>query len=449
MNKTWKGLGAALMIYAFVGVLYAVGIVNPFINETALAYSKRYVIDLQNANVNTIAAVATYSSATLSNATLTTGQTAAGYFNVDDNTVLSTRAATNAITVASVSGAVGDSIVITQLNKPGAYVFLAGRDWNYKATTALTAASIKLALDKVPFIATNRVGNILYSTATTPGSGGNAILVQTNNVATLTISSPTFLGGRDVTVVSVNGYPFKAGVNFAVGATSGDTATNLATAINTKAILTAQIVAAKIETAKITVTSRRVGTVSNFILTTSNSSGISKSAATMTGGTNGSWTLNSKNITAASHGLTLAYPVLYRLGSGSPAIGGLTGETTYYAIPVDANTINLASTANNAIAGTGITLTSTSTLAAAKTYSLLPLAFTAAPATGGKWQVSANNSDWTDVSATTVSWISGGGAGSTSWNLGQISYRYLGFNVVGPTTGGLALRVDVNGTNTP
>jgi hypothetical protein len=446
MKKTIVALMAAV---GLVAVAYAVGITNPVVNESALAYSKRYVIDLQNAAVNTVTATAVYSSATLSNISLTTGQTAAGYFTVADNTVLTTATATNSIVVASTSGAVGDSLVITQLTKPGALILTAGRDWNYGINVTSTAISIKAALDKVSKdFTTGRSGATLTLTATTPGANANAIRVTTNNTDTLTVGAATFTGGRNATVVTVNGYPFKAGVNFAVGAADSNTATNLANAINARATVSAQVVAAKVDTAKVTVDSLKVGTVSNFSLATSNSSGISKSGVAMTGGTNASWALGSKNITAAAHGLTLAYPVLYRLGAGAAAISGLTGETTYYAIPVDANTTQLADSSAHAIAGTGIVLASSSTLASAKSYSLLPLAFTAAATTGGKWQVSNDNSSWSDVSASTVSWIAGGGAGSTNWNLGLIQYRYLGFNVVGPATGGLTLNVTAFGTYT-
>jgi hypothetical protein len=447
MTKNLKVFGAALLAAVLAGVVYAVGITNPVVNEPSLAYSKRYTIDLQNAAVNTVTATAVYSSATLSNGSFTTGQVSTGSFLVADNTVLAAAKATNAITVASVAGAVGDSIVVTQLNKPGAFVFLAGRDWNYKATTALTAASIKLALDKVPFIVSNRVGNILYSTATTNGTAANSILVQTNNATTLTISSPTFLGGRNASTIWVNGYPFTAGVNYTVGATPVLTAVAIKNAINAKATLSAQITA-DVDSGSVTLVSDKVGTVYNFSLATSNSDAISVLHPTMIGATNGSWTLNSKNITIASHGFSLAYPVLYRLGAGAAVISGLTGETTYYAIPVDANTLKLADSSVHAIAGTAITLASTSTLTAAKSYSLLPLAFTAAATTGGKWQVSNDASSWTDVSASSVSWIGGGGAGTTNWSLGLVPYRYLSFNVVGPATGGLNLNVTAFGTYT-
>ncbi len=428
-------------------IAFAVGILNPVANDPALAYSKRYTINLQNAGVNTVTATAVYSSATLASQSFTTGQVSTGSFLVVDNTILASAKATNAITVTSTSGANGDSIVITQLQKPGAYVFLAGRDWKYGATTALTAASIKLALDKVPFISTSRSGAILYSTATTLGTAANSIIVQTNASDTLTVSSPTFLGGRNASTIWVNGYSFTAGTNYTVGASAALTATAIAAAINAKSTLKDQI-DADTATSSVTLVSVKAGSLWNSTLATSNSSAISVLHPTMVGGATPSWTLSSRNISIASHAFTLALPVLYSTGTGAAAISGLTNQTTYYVIPVDANTVKLATSAAQALLLNGVVLASTSTLTAAKTYTLAPLAFTAAATTGGKWQVSNDASSWSDVSASSVSWVGGGGAGTTNWSLGLIPYKYLSFNVVGPATGGLNLNVTAFGTYT-
>lgn len=444
MNNFFKGLAALLTVAVVAGMVYAVGFNGTVINAPGLTYSNRYVFDLVNLDVNTISATAVYSSGTYATGTFGTGSTSAGSMLVVSNSALAAASATTSLTVTSTSGALGDSIVIPALTKPGAIVLTAGRDWNYGATVALTAASINTALNQVTWLSHNVVGAVIYSTAPA-GTRYNGISVTTNNSGTITISSPTLVGGVDPITVYVNGTALKAGRDFTVGASAALTATAIKNAINANSRLAAYLTA-DTATSSVTLVSDKVGTVSNFALGTSNTAGITVSGVAMTGGTAGSWTLSSKNITIASHALPLGLPVLYRLGSGSPAIGGLTGETTYYAIPVDANTIQLASSQDNAVLGTGITLTSTSTLAAAKSYTLIPLAFASGASTGAKWQVSNNSTDWTDVSATTVSWISGGGAGSTSWDLGRINYRYLGFNIVKPTTG--AVNWTVTGTGT-
>lgn len=443
MKKTIVALMAAVGLAAIV---HAVGFSNPVINTSpGLAYSKRYVIDLNAAAVNTVSATAVYSSGTYSNGSFSTGQVSTGSFLVSNNTVLTTATATNSIVVASTSGSIGDSLVITQLTKPGALVLTAGRDWNYKATVDLTAASIKTALDKVSKdFTTGRSAATLTLTATTPGANANAIRVGTNNTDTLTVGAATFTGGRNATVVTINGYQFKAGVNFAVGAAASDTATNLKNAINARSGLLSQV-AAGTATSSVTVQSLHPGTVYNFGTTSSNGTGIQPLHATMVGGADAAWALGSKNITVATHGFALALPVLYRLGAGAAAISGLTGETTYYAIPVDANTLQLASSANNAVAGTGIVLASSSTLTASKSYSLLPLAWTTGSA-GFAWQVSNDNSNWSNVDITSITWS---GNGSQAWDFGQINQRYLGLNVTKPTAGAINLSVTATGTYTP
>jgi hypothetical protein len=63
-------------------------------------------------------------------------------------------------------------------------------------------------------------------------------------------------------------------------------------------------------------------------------------------------------ITIPNHGFSLAELVEYDTG-GNTEIGGLTTATPYYVIPVDGNTLKLATTSNNATNGIAIDLTRT------------------------------------------------------------------------------------------
>jgi hypothetical protein len=65
-----------------------------------------------------------------------------------------------------------------------------------------------------------------------------------------------------------------------------------------------------------------------------------------------------ETITYTGHGLTTGDRIKYFDG-GSTAITGLTDETIYYAIAVDADTFKVATTAENATAGTAVNLTGT------------------------------------------------------------------------------------------
>lgn len=76
---------------------------------------------------------------------------------------------------------------------------------------------------------------------------------------------------------------------------------------------------------------------------------------------------NPGKLTYTKHNLNTAQAIVY---TSSGPIGGLTSGTTYYVIVVDANTIELASSVANALAGTGIQFTNQGTANWILTYNL-------------------------------------------------------------------------------
>ncbi len=439
MKKTMAGVVAALGVFA--ALAHALGLSGLIVNQPGLAYSTRYVFDLNAADVNTVSATAVFSSAAYTSATFGTGQVSTGSITIASNALLSTAAATDQITVTSTAGAWGDSIVIKKRELPGAYVFLQGRDWSYGATPTAAAASIAAALNTIPWLSANSVGAVVYATAPT-GAFYNGITVTTNKSANLTIAAGTFTGGQDAPTVYVQGYGFQAGRDYAVGAAASNSATNLAAAINAKSGLSSWITASP-SGAVVSLQSNLAGALYNFPLSTTNSSAVSVLHPSLIGGATPAWALGGKTIALPAHGFNLATQVLYSKNSAL-AVGGLTDQTTYYVIPVDANDIQLASSANNAVAGTAITLTSSSTLTTALTSTLAPLAWSAGSA-GFDWETSNDNSTWTAIATSSVTY-SNGGAGNMAWTFSQLSPRYLSLNVVGPTSGGMTLKVTANGT---
>ncbi len=270
------------------------------------------------------------------------------------------------------------------------------------------------------------------------------MLVSTNNTDTLTVAHANYTGGRDATVITVNGYAFKAGVGYTVGATAALTATAIKNAINAKAGLSSQITAG-LATSSVTLQSKAAGTVWNSPLATSNSAAISVLHPFMVGGTTPAWTLGSRNITLLAHGQTLALPVLLSAVDTTKIPSGLTNQTTYYAIPIDANTVQVATSAAQALLLNGVVLASSWTVTSAYTYTLTPITWVTGAA-GMAWQVSNDNSNWSNVNIASITWS---GNGSQSWDFGQINQRYLGLNVTKPTWGGMALRVTAQGSYTP
>jgi len=71
--------------------------------------------------------------------------------------------------------------------------------------------------------------------------------------------------------------------------------------------------------------------------------------------------ISANTITITNHGVIVGTPVKYGSGwstsQGAQSVGGLSSGTVYYVIPVNDNTIKLAATLSDALAGTAINLT--------------------------------------------------------------------------------------------
>lgn len=440
---------AAFAAAVALGARVAQAFLGGVVVNSSYAVSQVVPIPL-GSGVTNLGVVVNYSSPAFSAATFTTGQVSTGSITIADNSLVSTAAATTSIVVTSTSGALGDYVAMSCPIGGGSVVVKVNRDWRYGATTSTAATNLAAALTAhgsclagVQFVAT---ANVVYATAPV-GALWNNITVSANDPKhTLSVSSPTFLGGRSYPIVSVNGYQFQANTNFTVGATSATTATNLAAAINANAGLSPFLTATAGTGASVgivTLQSTATGTLYDFPLATSNSAAVSVFGPALYGGTNESWALNSKVIKAPSHGFVTGLPVLYSTGSGSPAISGLTDQTTYYVGVVDANDISLATSNARAAAGLFVTLASSSTLTDAKTYSLAPLDFSAGSA-GFSWDVSNSaTGPWTALAG--VSSVTYTSPGTSVWSFGALPYRYLGMNVTAPSQGAMTLNVSAQG----
>ena len=160
----------------------------------------------------------------------------------------------------------------------------------------------------------------------------------------------------------------------------------------------------------------------------------------MTGGINSAVAKYSAVIALPAHGFTLALPVGYTAAGAS--IGGLTTNTTYYVIPVSADSIALALTSTGAISGSSVTVTSVTNQATAHAPTLQAVVPSGTPSF--KWQMSNNDTDYVDVniSSITVSAYTYPYA-TTAFEFNGFdgfNYRYLRLNVIAPTAGGLKLQ---------
>lgn len=447
LGKFWKSWTAgSLSLLALVllsAVVWAVGLSGYLINEPALAIDANYTVNLKAAGVNTVSAQAVFSSATLSSDSFQDGQVSTGNVTIANAAAVSSAAASNSVTIVSTNGIQGQALAF-----PG-FVLREGINWKKKDTSSGTAASLAAALAVIPNMSISRVSNVIYTTAPAGSYYNSAWQFSSSSPTVLSVAHQYFTGGLNNAVLTINGVPLRQGKDWQVGATSATAATSIVAAIAASARLNPYIAATANSptNGRIALQAKATGSSYNFAISASTNA-ITTLHPTMIGGADSAYVLNQPTITISGHNLTLGLAVLYSSGGATVSIGGLTNQTTYYAIPVTANSFSLASSKANAILGTAIPLTSSATPTAAHTFTIAPLAFTTGVTTGLKWQVSNDGSTYSDMAVSSVSWVSGGGAGSTSWDLGRINYQYLRAKVVGPTTGGLNLQVTVLGSNT-
>lgn len=407
------------------------------VNTTALAYSTTYPVNLQTNGIGAMSAQAIYSVASVSPITFIDGATSTGSVTITNFAALKKASATNHITVTSTSNLTSASIVL-----PG-YVFINGIDWATQPTATGTAISLGAALATVPYLAVHVAGNVVYATATAGAYYNSTALVSSSG--NLVVSSPFFTGGQDDAVLKINGVALKQGLNFTAATSNAATATSLASAINASSSLNTRIRAQAIG-AVVTSTSTLNGAVYNYLLQTSTPAALTLFGSHLVNGTDAAFTLGSRTITTTGGStLTLALPVLY---SGTPAIGGLVTGSTYYAVPVTGNSFMLSKYSTSAVAGTDlvlITSTNTQTYTSMHTYTVAPLATTGN--SSFKWQVSNDNTNWSDLAVSSVTLPSSGSPTITTWSFGYIGTQLLRLNVVAAPTGGLNLNVILIGTN--
>jgi len=143
-----------------------------------------------------------------------------------------------------------------------------------------------------------------------------------------------------------------------------------------------------------------------------------------------------------SHGFTLGLPVLYR--SNGATIGGFTDAATYYAIPIDANNIQLSATSTGAVAGLYKTITSTTTNAAESAPTIGPKKNAGSPTIS--WDVSNDGSNFVVYPSTAgMAFSVSASSSSDIWDIGALDYRYMRLRAVGPTGGGVNLQVVIHG----
>lgn len=410
-----------------------------------------------------LAAQAIVSSITYSAATFTDGSASTATFTVSSFAALSSATATGILTVNN-NTTLGGTCISAGGYGLGSYTACNPAQWAVGASSAATACNIASAISAYGIIrASCTIGassGIVFTTAPVYGSVWNTF--QSSGPAGITVG--TFSGGQDNQTIKINGVTLTANSQWFPVTSNAVTATNLATAINNSSTTTG-VVASAGANAVVFATATAVGTSTNYAIATSSYSALQIATLTssspitgaglgaMTNGTNSQFTINQASISAGVNGNldVTGLAVLYSTGSGV-AITPLVTGTTYYIVDVAAaNAFQLATTSTGALAGLGITLTSSQTKTTADTFTLTPLAITGTP--NFQWMVSDDQTTWVPWTTTTygqtIPSVSLGTYNSTgtvvTWDLGHVSHGYVGLQVQPPTTGALNFKVKTVG----
>ena len=399
-------------------------------NESGLSYNKKYVLDISKYDGSKVSAQVIYGTTAFNTTTFSDGRQSTGNITVVSYAVLSSATATDYITVTSTSNLINSQLTVTDPNYQ-IYVLYNGFDWNTGATTALTAKSLASAISNISGLSASSAGNVVYATATY-GAIGNLFKFVSNN-SSVSVNAAYFTGGRDPAVLTIGGTAFPYGSW--TGSSNGAVATSIASAINASTLKLAAIARGSVVYA----TSTLNGTAYNYNMLSSTPVALTVSASTMSGAVDPAFSLGGSSIYSLAHGLTTGLPVLYTANSAS--IGGLTDQTTYYAIPAGTNYVSLATSSVQAQFGLPIVFTSSTTQLSAHAPTLAPLAN--AGTSTFIWQVSNDGTNYITAPSTgTV--IIGNSPTDLGIDFGYLNYRYLRLNVTAPTAGGVMVVAPIN-----
>lgn len=320
-----------------------------------------------------------------------------------------------------------------------------GYQWTVQDTSSGTATSLATAIGLVSGVDANAASSIVTASATVAGAAGNSYTIFSSSPGYLSLSGPTFSGGSDSGYITINGVTLANGTAWTAQSTASGTAKSISDAIEANSSLTNIINSTWTTTGVVRTTATVVGAAGNYAMTSSAPSALVLSGAAMTGGADSSYVINTPTITVVGHGLATGMSVLYT--SATVTVAGLTNQTTYYAIKIDANNFSLASSAANATAGTFIVLASSNTFpyTTKHTFTLAAPSFSGAPSMA--WYASNDGVNYNPLNVSSATYSSATNPNSYVWDFGPLNTRYLKLSVLGPTTGGLNLVVTVNGKN--
>ena len=323
------------------------------------------------------------------------------------------------------------------------FPYVTGTHWTVGYTSTATAAALAAALDAHWQYSATASSNVVTLEAADIGTAGNSFTLTTSDAAKL--AKTAWSAGQENGYINIGGTTLTHGTDFTAVTSSHTTANAIAVAINANAALSALISVSSATEATSPLTAGIIQLISKengynpLVVSVSNTSHLLPDYPRFQGGKNSDVDFVDNTITEAAHNLPVGLGVVYSTGSNL-AITGLTFGTTYYVVPVDANSFKLSDTAAHAYAGTNIADLSA---AGDATFVLAPQPLSSAATDGITYLGSNDGTTFYSVTQSSVPYDAASTGALTPFV--DFTGRYLRLSFVAPTRGALNVNAIING----
>lgn len=410
---------------------------NPTLaNDSPLASSSAYVLDVNLLYASRISALVTYSTVTPSAASFSDGRVATAAITISSPAALSSAPAVALIAITSNTAL--SNAVLTLVTTLGSFQFREGAtgSWsrnNFSTQTSQQNFSTRTAVSLAATInfssygvtASTNINNVIRVTALDYGTIGNNFSMVSSTLSAL--STGTFRNGRDLSVLKINNTVFRPFIEYMLTNTATATAKSLSLAITTSAV--SNVIVSSWSGSVVYTTANYVN-VSTYTLFTSTNAALALSTVT-TSYSDGSalgYLIGAQpsNVDIVNNRINVENGFANGLAVQFTTVTGvspkpLSSRTTYYVINRSTVGFQLSFTSTGAIAGSAIDFTSV-TQRGGDTFALTPLGYNnSAPAPTFKFQVSNDSSTWVDVTGQ----FSMTSSSATALDFGNMNYRYI------------------------
>ena len=337
-----------------------------------------------------------------------------------------------------------------------------GETWTGKSTdTAVFVARLLSSVNGIKASTANGVGLIVTATATTAGTAANSFTLVSSTTGWLTAGGANFSGGIDAAQVTINGKT----ITLSTAATAASAANKLSDAIMADSYLKTIVKSTWSAAGIVTSTSITGGSQINYPLTTNDTNCLTLSATCYWGGypsdinistyTTNPYTVNKSSAGGYNYGL--AQPLLFKKTAGT-APSPLVDKTTYYAVNILPQSLQLSDTSTGALAGIVIKLSSF-TAAGGGSFVLTPS--TMVGTSSWKFQASDDGNLFFDIYLSSVSdriTISAANAVALAgtfatpyttvqylWDLKEMAFKYLRLAFTAGTWSQVSMNAIING----